>query len=255
MTVAVDVRPDAHRATITFDRPEVKNAMSMAMVEEVRDVVRETAARDAVRVVVLTGSGDTFCAGADFEEFGARADDPAAELEYIRTTDEVKRAIETCEVPVVAKLNGAAVGLGAEIALASDIRVACHDASLTLGEINVALVPPFERLSKNLSDALVRELCFTGNDLAASKAFEADVYNRLVDRAELDAATEEIVDPIAEKSPHALEQTKRAFKASEGKSLDESNEFRYLLDYQCFDHPDFRESIDAISEGREPDYT
>lgn len=254
MPIEVSRNSELKTATITFSNPSKRNAMSVDMQHSLYDKLDELEDDDDIRAIILTGEGDIFTAGADIDEFLARADDPAAELDFANNSKRIYEKIETCSVPVIAKINGPAVGLGAEISLASDLRVAATTAKLIFGEINLAIVPPFERLARNVSDALLREICFTGRPLTAEEAEEADVFNRVVEPKNLDEATEALVSDITEISPHALAQTKEAMQYADGKSIYESIEYRFSLHYQCFNHPDFQESIEAFKEDREPEY-
>lgn len=253
MTIRTEIDTKRQVGTITIDRPEKRNALSAEMLGSLQDAF-ETMPNADVRVLVVEGTDGIFTAGADIEEFERRVDDPRAEAAYVDTIHQTYEAVERCPIPVVAKVSGPAVGAGCEIALAADLRVASTDASLVLSEIDIAIVPPFERISQYLGKARVRELCFTGEPLEASEDAADRVFNRIVPPAELDPATADLVDTVAAKSPHALTATKQAFGHAESVSKPQSIAYRKRLEYECFDHPDFRESIRAFGEGRSPSY-
>lgn len=255
MAIHTEIDSERRVGTITIHRPEKRNALSRTMLDELRDAFETLPDADAdVRVLVIEGTDGIFSGGADITEFQRRVGDPRAEAAYVEEIHETYEAIEDCPLPVVAKIAGPAVGAGCEIALAADLRVASTDASLALGEIDIGLVPPFERFLQYLGKARVRELCFTGEPLTADEDAAGRVFNRIVPAAELASATASLVDSLAEKSPQALSATKQALRHGESVSKDESIAYRKQLEYKCFDHPHFEESIDAFVEGREPSY-
>ena len=255
MPIHTEIDSERRVGTVTIDRPDKRNALSRAMLAELRDAFEALPDADAdVRVLVVEGTDGIFSAGADIGEFQRRAGDPSAAAAYVEEIHQTYEAIEDCPLPVVAKLPGPAVGAGCEIALAADLRVASADASLALGEIDIGLVPPFERFLQYLGKARVRELCFTGEPLTADEEAARRVFNRIVPAGELASATAALVDTLAAKSPQALSATKRALRHAESVSKDESIAYRKQVEYECFDHPHFAESIDAFVEGREPSY-
>lgn len=255
MSIETEVSPDEGVATVRIDRPEKRNALSMPMLRDIREAFEELPSRDGVRVLVVTGVEDVFSAGADIREFAKRVDDPTAEAAFVESIHGVYEAVESCPIPVIAAVNGQAVGAGCEIALASDLRVATRDASLLISEIDLAIVPPFERLSEYLGRARVRELCLTGRPLPATEADAAGVFNEVVARDEFDDAVDGIVTTLASKSPHALRRTKEAFKFAETATKDQAIDYRKRLEYECYDHPDFEESVEAFVEGDSPDFS
>jgi enoyl-CoA hydratase/carnithine racemase len=253
MPIRTEIDTERRVATVTIDRPEKQNALSRTMLGELRETFHALPEQD-VRVVVIEGADGVFSAGADIAEFERRVSDPRAEAAYVEEIHDTYDAVEECPLPVVAKVPGPAVGAGCELVLAADLRVASTEASLALGEIDIALVPPFERLGQYLGKARVRELCFTGEPLAANEAAAQRVFNRIVSSEQLDATTTDLVEDLAGKSPHALEKTKQALRHAESVPKAESIAYRKRLEYECFDHPHFRESIEAFTEGREPTY-
>jgi enoyl-CoA hydratase/carnithine racemase len=253
MTIRTDVDTERSVGTVTIDRPEKRNALSPAMLEGVRDAV-ETLPDADVRVIVVEGTDGIFSAGADIDEFVSRVDDPQRAAVYVEEIHDTYEVVEECPLPVVAKLSGPVVGAGCEIALSSDLRIASEDVTLALSEIDIGLVPPFERASQYLGKARVRELCFTGEPLTTDEPAASQVFNRIVPREDLDAATATLVDTLAEKSPQALSATKQALRHGESVSKRESIAYRKRLEYECFDHPHFEESLSAFLEDRPPSY-
>ncbi|MFB6170795.1 MAG: enoyl-CoA hydratase/isomerase family protein [Haloarculaceae archaeon] len=250
MPVTTTVEGD--RATVTIDRPERKNSLPPSVLQRIGDEIEEVAGD--VRAVVVTGVGDVFSSGADVDEFMARTDDPEAVVDYLGHFGALYDRIESAPVPVVARVNGPAYGGGYELVMACDLRVAADTAELCPAEINMGLIPPFERLRANLSEARVRELCFTGDTLDAREAADAGVYNEVVSPEDLDAATDDLVERVVSTSPNAVAQTKRAMVDSARGGGVDVDTYRSALDVQCAGHPDFEESVTAFTEGRSPDY-
>lgn len=255
MPVTTAVHSTDRYAQLTIERPGAKNALSSDVLADIQAALDNVESQDDIRAVVLTGSGDVFSAGADIHEFSRHTDDPDALASYLRSFKEIYDRIEAFPLPVVAALNGPAHGGGAELAMCCDLRVAATSAEIKLSEITMALIPPFERLSNHLSDSRVRELCYTGNALSAKEGVKAGVFVDAVAPEDLEDRIESLVADIVDKSSHALAQTKEALQYSDGKSTGDSIEHRYALNYECFSHDDFEESVTAFAEGREPDYS
>lgn len=250
MTVRIDRRGERPAATLTIDRPDVRNAMSRAVITDLGDAVGRLGGDGAVRALVINGAGSAFSAGADVTEFVALVDDPDAVVAYLDAFDDLFDRIEACPVPVIAEIDGPAYGGGYELAMACDLRVASTEASLCPAEINVGLVPPFERLAAHLPECLVRELCYTGRPLRAGEAAAAGVFNDVVEPDELGDRVDALIDGIAGTSRNAVAQTKRAMVARREGERRSSGRLRHALDHQCVRHPDFRQRIEAFRDGR-----
>lgn len=252
--VTVSRDSTARYATVTIDRPDAGNAMSPDVIGDLRDRIEAVATDDTVRSIVVTGADRTFSAGADVDEFAARADDPDAVLAYLESFTELYTRIEAVPVPVIGRVNGPAYGGGYELAMACDIRIASTDAELCPAEIRMGIVPPFERLVTELGEGIARELCFTGGVLEAEAVADTDLFSRVVTPDELDEAVRDVAERIAARSPNAVAQTKRAMVRNRADGIARAASYRRALDEQCVRHPDFAESVAAFREGRDPDY-
>ncbi|SEQ33331.1 enoyl-CoA hydratase/isomerase family protein [Natrinema salaciae] len=252
--VTVSHEPADRYATVTIDRPDAGNAMSPTVIGDLRDRIDAVAADESVRSIVVTGAGRTFSAGADVDEFAARADDPDAVLAYLESFSELYTDIEAVPVPVIGRVNGPAYGGGYELAMACDIRIASTDAELCPAEIRMGIVPPFERLVLELGEGIARELCFTGGVLEADAVAETDLFSRVVAPDRLDEAVRAVADRIAARSPNAVAQTKRAMVRHRADGIARAAAHRRALDERCVRHPDFAESVAAFREGRDPAY-
>jgi len=199
-------------ATLTLNRPRALNALDPATLRELARAIREIRRDHAVRAVVLTGAGDkAFSAGADIAAMAAM--DAAAGHAYSRLGHEVLARLEALEVPVVAALNGLALGGGLELALACDLLIAAESARLGQPEINLGLIPGFggtQRLVLRVGLARARELIYRGHVISAEEAQRIGLVNRVVAAGRLAAEAAALAAELAAKAPVALRQAKRA---------------------------------------------
>jgi len=198
--------------TLTLNRPEARNALDTETLRALARAVRDVRRAGDVRSVVLTGAGDkAFSAGADV---GAMAAMTAAEGHaYSRLGHEVFARLEELDVPVVAALNGVALGGGLELALACDLIVASERARLGQPEINLGLIPGFggtQRLALRIGLARTRELVYLGHVIPAEEGYRIGLVNRVVPADRLRAEAAELGATLAAKAPVAMRQAKRA---------------------------------------------
>ncbi len=210
---------DGDVVTLTLNRPEKRNAMTVPMLEALRAAVREVATMPDVRAVILTGAGTAFCSGLDLKEMGL-ARRPDGSIEYPDIEDALHE-LETCPMPTIAMMRGEAIAGGLELALHCDLRVAAASARMGMPLARIGLVVPFP-LTQKLLDAVgtvkTRELLFTGALLDAASAHEIGLVNRVLPDAELEHATRALAAEIAANAPLSL----RAMKAA----INEANRFR-----------------------------
>lgn len=213
-TVLYDVEEGV--ATITLNRPDKKNAFDQQMLEGAAAAFERAGADDQVRVVVLTGAGDAFCAGGDVSRMGS-ADAVGQKRTMHEGVHLVPRAIRAVDKPVVARINGAAIGAGLDMALFCDLRIAAEDAVLSEGYINVGLVAGdggAYLLPRLIGLTRAMELLLTGRRFSGAEAFDLGLVNRAVPAAALDEATAELVTELARKPPQALRVMKRLIQQS-----------------------------------------
>jgi enoyl-CoA hydratase/carnithine racemase len=203
--------------TITLNRPEQRNAFTFAMVREWAELLRDVRTDDAVRVVVLTGAGDkAFCSGIDLGSI-SNAHASLTPLERkSQLHDEIHQvalALEALDKPVVASINGAAVGAGLDMALMCDLRIAARSARLSEGYIKVGLTPGdggAYYLPRLVGTAKALELLLTGDMVGADEAHRIGLVNRVVDDADLGPATRALAEQIAGAPPVTVRMIKRA---------------------------------------------
>ena len=209
---AIRYEVSEHVATVTLSRPDVHNAMNEAMRRELTECFEAVAVADDVKVVVVTGSGDkAFSAGADIREF-VEPLVPVRFREQRRRVD-FRSAMDRCWQPIIAAINGYALGGGLEMALACDIRVAAANATLGLTEINLAIIPGgggTQRLPRVVGRGKALELILTGGRIPADEALRIGLVERVVPAGEALKAATELARAMAAKAPVALRYAKEA---------------------------------------------
>lgn len=226
----VRVETDGRVHTLSFDRPETKNAFSPAAARELTDALEAAADADA-RAVVLTGDGDAFSAGGDIQAMADRDETPNESYERVRSTlNTVIETLLTAPFPVVAKINGDAVGAGTNVAAACDFAYA--DENARFGEVfgNVGLIP--DSGGTFILPALVglrtaKELTLTGRLFDAEEAAAMDLINRAVAPDELDETVDELLETLETKPTETLALTKRGLHENLGRP------FRDALDREA----------------------
>jgi enoyl-CoA hydratase/carnithine racemase len=204
MANEVLLQVDGGVATVTLNRPEKRNAMSLALLGGLRARFDELDARDDVRVVVVRGEGPAFCSGMDLREMEARRR-IGGDAESGVT--EVLQRVEQSRHPTIAMLHGDAIAGGCELALHCDLRIAAEPARLGMPLARIGLIVPFpllQKLVEVIGSAHTRELLFTGRLVSARRALEIGMVHQVVARDEIEAATESLARTIAANAPLSL---------------------------------------------------
>jgi enoyl-CoA hydratase len=240
-------------ATLTVNRPAALNALNRAVVDDLARVIREVRHDPAVRVLIVTGAGDrAFVAGADI---AAMAKMSALEgLEFSRLGHRVLESFEDLAIPVIAAVNGFALGGGLELAMACDLIVASDKARFGQPEINLALIPGFggtQRLPHRIGHAKARELIMTGDMIDGKTALELRLVNQVVPAAELMNAARALAQKLASKSAVALRQAKAALRAAATMEQDAGLRFEQEAFAVAFGSADRVEGTSAFVEKRE----
>lgn len=211
-------------ATLTFNRPEKKNALSYLICDEICDAVDKVANNDEARVLVLTGAGSAFSAGGDLETHPATtAKDRETRIKHLRHSVQVASKLRSLEIPLIGSINGPALGAGCDIACACDIRIASEKA--TFGEIfiRVGFVPDFGGayfLPRLVGMAKTCELIFTGDPIDAYEAERIGLANKVVPHDRLEDVTMELASKLAAYSPFAMKKAKAAIYRAFSTDLD-----------------------------------
>ncbi|SPA33107.1 acyl-CoA hydratase [Cupriavidus taiwanensis] len=244
-------------AVIRLNRPERMNTLGGTMKPDLAKAFFSLARDDAsVRCVVLTGAGDkAFCAGADIKERAAGTAHPADYYVTQQRTHELFRGIEEFEKPVIAAINGVALGGGLELALCADIRLAARSARFGLPEIRLGVIPAAggtQRLPRVVGAAVAKELIFTSELISADAAKEMRLVNRVTDDDKLLDEALTMARRIAAQPPLAVRFAKRSVNLGMQGSVDMGLQFECYGAAMVVDSEDKKEGMRAFVEKREP---
>ncbi len=244
-------------AIITFNRPQVRNAVNYRAIDESLDAASGADTDDSVRVLILTGAGDkAFVAGADIEELRAR--NTLTELGKRSAQRRVlANLLETMSKPTIAAINGFAVGTGLELALACTIRIASSNAKFGQPEINLGIMPGnggTQRLPRLVGEGRAMEMILTGDLIDAQEAYRIGLVNHVVPQAELMSYVKELAAKLAAKSPLAMKLAKNAIHAGLNMSLNDGIEYENKLFAILCGSQDKQEGVSAFMEKRQPDF-
>ena len=256
----ISVAMDGPVATVTLNRPEKLNAFTLEMVGELADALKMLAAAEAVRVIVVTGAGKAFCAGADvglLRDLITRGDE-ATGRRLVDSLRAVAHGIRETPQPVVAAVNGVAAGGGANLALACDMRIAAASAQIGQVFMKIGLHPDFGGtyyLPRLVGASKALELILGAELVGAQELLRLGIVNRVVPAAELAAATRAWAQQIAAAPPIAVRLAKQAVYRSERATMDEMLDYELEAQIACFKSADGKEGIAAFFEKRTPHFT
>jgi enoyl-CoA hydratase len=256
MSESVVVATAAGIRTITVNRPDKLNALDQDTLLALDAAFAEAATAADVRVVVLTGAGPkAFVAGADISQM---TDLPAlAGRDFGLVGQRLMRRIERLPKPVIAMVNGYALGGGLELAMACHLRIAADTAKVGQPEINLGLIPGFggtQRLLRLTGRAAALELCLLGEPIDAQRAHQLGLVNRVVPAAELEATTRQLAERLAASAPLALRAILDAVIVGGECGLDEGLEFESAQFGLMFASEDMREGTGAFLARRKPTF-
>ena len=247
---------------ITIDRPDARNAISEPMLGELGTALADAAADPDVRMVLLRGSGDHFCAGADLGELDDATGGPGG-FRYERAFEEVLASIADHPVPVMAVIQGAALGAGCQIAVACDLAIAATDAKIGIPSSRLGIVINFEnvqRLVLSVGPKRAAEILFTGQAVSGEMAAAWGLVNEAVAAEGLTARAEELAERVAAGAPLSVRGSKRGIRAVLQKlSIDRETEGYRVADFDmmaadAFSSADLKEGVRAFRERRKPEF-
>jgi enoyl-CoA hydratase len=242
--------------TLRLNRPKALNALDPDTLRALRGAIDTVEADDMVRAVVLTGTGDkAFCAGADITAMAAMG--PTDGHPYACLGHEVMARVDDCRVPVVAAVNGVALGGGLELALACDFVVAGERARVGLPEITLGIIPGFggtQRLVRRIGLARARELIYLGSMVGAADAHALGIVDRVVPGERVAAEAAALAGELASRPPLALRQAKRATRAAEETTLEAGLRLEIEAFAATFASDDRVEGLRAFLEKRAPQW-
>lgn len=246
---------------VTLNRPEKMNAISPRMLQELEELMAELAGRRTLRALVFTGAGRAFCAGVDLKAVHdwIQGDDGLdANGAFLQRLGEVLRKVERFPRPVIAAVNGLALAGGLELVLCCDLVVAAEGARLGDAHANYGLVPgggSSVRLPRKVGPNRAKQLIFSGDFLPAATLAAWGLVNRVVPDAELPAATAELVERLAGRSPVGLERMKRMVDDGLEQPLDGALSHELALNALHARSEDRNEGLAAFNEKRTPRFT
>lgn len=250
------IERDGAVATLTVNRPKVLNALNGATMDELRRAILELKHDESVRVVILTGAGEkAFIAGADINELAVQS--PTSGREHALMGQHVLDLIEHMGKPVIAAINGYALGGGCEIAMACTIRVAADTAKLGQPEINLGIIPGYagtQRLTRLIGRGRALELLLTGDAVTAAEAQRLGLVNRVVLAADLMKEARTLAAQLASKAPIAIRYILDAVDRGLQMSFGEAEAFEATLFGLVASTDDMREGTKAFLEKRKPEF-
>ncbi len=262
MTDAVVTAREGRVAIITLNRPETRNALDEEVVAALVAALEAADADPEVSCAVLAGAGKGFCSGGNLPEIKAltreRGMDAAAVAQWYRDgIHRIPLTMNRITVPVVAAVQGHAIGAGCDLATMCDIRIAAEDAEFAESFLRVGLIPGDGGawfLPRVVGEARAREMLFTGRRIGAAEAADWGLVSRVVANDALLGEARKIARTVAAQPPVALRRAKTLFRETQGAGLAESLEAAAVLQGELQQMADHHEAIDAILERRAPVY-
>ena len=245
-----------HTGLVTINRPDKLNALNNQTINEIEDVIKSIKSNPDIFIVVITGSGEkAFVAGADIAELNNL--EVISAKEFSEKGNRVFRSIETLDKPVIAAVNGFALGGGCELALACHIRIASDNAKFGQPEVNLGIIPGYggtQRLARVINSTRALEMILTGDMISADEAFRIGLVNKVYPQAELLNKTLELAEKIASKGQQAIRFALKAVKATDNMSLSEGLSYEVSLFALTCGTEDFKEGTSAFLQKRKPDF-
>lgn len=252
----LELRIEGSLATITLNRPKALNAINLMMIGELELAVRQIRDDPGVRVVVITGAGDkAFAAGADITEFKAMS--PIDAWMFVQRLQRLFLEIERLPKPVIAAINGYALGGGCELMMACDIVYASDAAKIGQPEINLGIIPGAggtQRLARLIGKQRAKELVLTGEMIGVREAWGLGLLNKVVPADQLMVEVRKLADKLATKGPLAVKAAKEAIEDGYDMALERALTHEAQLFALCFATEDKAEGVNAFLEKRPPKF-
>jgi len=243
-------------ATLTLNRPQVMNSFNFQLLHDLRDQIEALRFDPDTRVIIITGAGEkAFCAGADLKERATLS--PLEVKQFIYTIRNLFTTIEYLPKPVIAAVNGIALGGGTELALACDIRLAAKTASMGLTETRLAIIPGAggtQRMPRLIGKGKAKELIFTGRRVDAEEALSIGLVNAVCALEDLLASCMKMAEMILETGPVAIEQAKYAINYGYETDLQTGMAIESNAYWVTIPTEDRLEGLAAFREKRKPQY-
>jgi enoyl-CoA hydratase len=243
-------------AIITINRPDKLNALNADTLTDLKNVFDNIKNDDNVRVIILTGCGEkAFIAGADISELNKL--DMISGKEFAENGQQIFNTIQNFNKPVIAAVNGFALGGGCEIALACHIKLASENAKFGQPEVNLGIIPGYggtQRLTRLVNSGRAMEYILTGDFIDAQEALKIGLVNHIYSKDDLLDKAKELAEKISSKAQNAVRLAVKAVNAANETSLKEGQNLEAVLFALCCGTEDFKEGTTAFLEKRKPDF-
>lgn len=249
------LRKEGNIGILSINRPEELNALNSQVLKELDKAIEDISLDEDIHVLIISGEGRAFVAGADIGEMKGK--NPLEAREFANKGLNVFRKIELMEKPVIAAVNGFALGGGCELAMCCDIRIASERAKFGQPEVGLGITPGFggtQRLSRLVGLGKAKELIFTAHIIKADEALRIGLVNKVVDPAELMDETIKLANKIASKGQLAIRYSKTAINRGIETDLETGMIIEKELFALCFSTEDQKEAMSAFLEKREVNY-
>jgi enoyl-CoA hydratase len=240
---------------IILNRPEVRNAFNQVMIDEIQETLRRIDKDEDIRVLIITGEGKAFQAGADIAELSMMK--PMDILRWNEGIVRINASLEKLKQPVIAAINGAAMGGGLELAVSCTLRVMAENAKLGVPEVKLGIIPGTggtQRLPRLVGKGKAAELLLTGDAIGAKEAYDMGLVNKVVPDSQVVRAAEELANRIMQNAPIAVEMAKDALEIGKDLPLEHAVQYSQKNCVTCFSTEDMREGMAAFLEKRRPQF-
>ena len=252
----ITITTENKKAVVTINRPKQLNALNRETIEELNGAITKLSADDDIRVIILTGAGEkAFVAGADIKEFSNYSVNEGTEL-AANGQESLFDLIENCNLPVIAAVNGFALGGGLELAMAAHVRVASDNAKMGLPETSLGLIPGYggtQRLANLVGKGRSLEMIATADKVKAERAYEMGLVNHVTSAEALMDKCHEIADKMIGNSSQAIQSAIKCVNAGTRSGI---NGFKVEIEEfgKRFGTEDFEEGVDAFLNKRKPNF-
>jgi len=241
---------------LTLNRPEVRNAFNQEMIDELRDALRHIDKDVEIRVLIITGAGKAFQAGADIAELSVMS--PMDILRWNEGIVRINAGLEKLRQPVIAAVNGAAMGGGLELAISCTLRIIAESAKMALPEVKLGIIPGTggtQRLPRLIGKGRAAELLLTGRAVTAREALDIGLVNKIAPDDKVVEAAEELARSIMANAPIAVEMAKDALEIGNDLPLEHAVQYSQKNCVTCFSTADMKEGMAAFLEKRRAHFT
>lgn len=254
----IHIKKENQVGTITFNRPDKLNAYNYNLSKELKTALGDFSLDDSIKVIIITGSGKAFMAGADISMLNDWI--KANDIERVQCSlNEMFNAsmLEECPKPIIAAINGLAFGMGFEIVLACDFRIAVQKAKFALPEIKLGVIPGgggSQRLLRMVGPTQAMEMIATGDPIDAEEAYRIGILNQIVATDKLNEAVTAFTDRLIDKSPSSLKSCKKLIYQGGNRPYYEAVDYENEVFCKILLTQDAKEGTQAFLEKRKPDF-